>query len=93
MSKTYNKLNIKSINGELLINIRELHIKKIVKQMLENDAIPLEYINEKLRLNNLNNYSNPIIINDSSRFEYLFKIINKECTKGTALLITELSNN
>ena len=49
---TYNKLNEKSLKGYLLINIRDNYIKQIAKQMLDPkyNIIPLEYIDEKLRL-------------------------------------------
>lgn len=93
MPKQYNKLDINSLKGELLINIREKYVKEISKLLLERNVIPIEYLNEQIRLNNLRHVPNPYpIIDDDARMKFIINMISKACTKGTSRLITELCN-
>jgi len=87
----YNRLNEKSLKGTLLINIREKHIKEISKQMLnpEYNIIPLEYIDEKIRLDSIKK-NIEYIPNNESRLVYLTNILLKECVKGTSKIISEM---
>jgi len=87
----YNKLNDKSLKGYLLINIREKHIKDIAKQMLnsEYNIIPLEYIDDKIRLDCIQKQT-ICNINNESRLIYLTNILMKECVKGTSKIISEI---
>ena len=91
MQKQYNKLNEKSLKGYILINIREKHIKEIVKQMLSLDynIIPLEYINDKLKLECIKKQIE-FVPNDESRLIYLTNILMKECSKGTSKIISDI---
>lgn len=93
MSQTlkYNKININSLKGELLINIRDIHIKSLAKELLEKQIIPIEYIDKILTLELLQKKL-PIIINDENRLELINKLLNKECVKNTSRLIIDLCN-
>jgi len=89
--KKYNKLNEKSLKGNLLILYRDNYIKTIAKQMMspEYNIIPLEYIDEKLRLEFIkNNIESDIDID--KRLEFLTNILLKECSKGTSKIISDL---
>jgi hypothetical protein len=99
--KKYNKLNEKSLKGNLLILYRDNYIKTIAKQLMspEYNIVPLEYIDEKLRLDfiknnieydintNTNNNNNN---NNNKRLEFLTNILLKECSKGTSKIISDL---
>jgi len=85
----YNKKNINSIKGLILINIREQYILHLVKKIIEYNIIPLEYITEKLRLEYINKGQN-FIINDDIIFKFILKLFTKEITIGTSKLISEL---
>ena len=85
----YNKLNNNSLNGELLINIRDLHIIKLSKELLESKIFPIEYIDSHITLEYLQNQKS-IIINDNIRLEFIIKLLFKECIKNTSKLIIDL---
>jgi hypothetical protein len=87
----YNRLNKESLKGELLIKIRDLHIEKLSKELLESKIFPIEYIDKHITLECLQK-NIPIIINDSLRFEFINKLLNKECVKHTSRTIIELCN-
>ena len=91
MSKNlkYNKLNKESLKGELLINIRDFHIEKLSKELLESKIFPIEYIDKHITLEYLKQ-NLPIIINDSLRLKFINKLLYKECVKHTSRLIIEL---
>jgi hypothetical protein len=88
----YNKLNKNSLKGELLINIRDLHITKLSKELLELKIFPIEYIDLQITLEYLQN-KKPLIINDNIRLEFINKLLFKECIKNTSKLIIDLCNN
>lgn len=85
----YNKINIKSLKGELLINIRDLHVKTISKELLESKIFPIEYIDKHITLECLQK-NVPVIINDKLRLEFINKLLYKECVKHTSRLIIDL---
>ena len=91
MKKQYIKLNEKSLKGYILINIREKHVKDLVKKMLdpEYNIIPLEYIDDNIRLESIQK-NIECIINNESRIVYLTNILMKECSKGTAKIISDM---
>jgi len=74
----YNKLNKKSLKGELLINIRDFHIKTISKELLDSQIFPIEYIDSQMTLEYLQS-KKPIIINNNLRLEFINKVLSKEC--------------
>ena len=92
--KKYNKLNEKSLKGNLLILYRDNYIKTITKYMMspEYNIVPLEYIDEKLRLDFIkNNIEYDINTNNNNkRLEFLTNILLKECSKGTSKIISDL---
>ena len=88
----YNKLNKESLKGELLINIRDIHIKSLSKELLEQKIIPIEYIDKILTLELLQQKI-PIIINNKNRLELINKLLYKECVKNTSRLIIDLCND
>ena len=88
----YNRLNKKSLKGELLINIRDFHIKTISKELLDSQIFPIEYIDSQITLECLQS-KKPIIINDNLRLEFINKVLSKECIKNTSKLIIDLCNN
>ena len=96
MDTYYNKINKHSLKGELLIMIRNEYIDLISKQFLDNNIIPIEYIDNKLHLETINKKTNiliedSIIITDTLRIEFIRKLLSKELIKGTAHVITTLS--
>ena len=86
-----NKLNEKSLEGNILIEIRNKHVKEIVKTMMnpEYNIIPLEYIDERIRLDCIKNKTEYINDNES-RLIYLTNILMKECIKGTSKIISDM---
>ncbi len=94
MQTTYNKTNKQSLLGEILIGSRTQYIKTLAKNILlsEKLIIPLEYIDEKLRLNSIRE-DKPLIINYDTRLEFLIDILDTEATKGTAKLISEICSS
>ena len=91
MQKQYNRLNENSLKGCLLINIREKHIKEIANKMLSLDynIIPLEYIDDKIKIDSLKKEIE-FIPNDESRLLYLTNVLMKECSKGTSKIISDM---
>jgi hypothetical protein len=92
-NKQINKLNEKSLKGNLLIEIRNKHVETIVKTMLDPkyNIIPLEYIDEKIRLESIQKQIE-YVNNNESRITYLSNILMKECSKGTSKIISEICN-
>jgi hypothetical protein len=89
--KQINRLNEKSLQGNILIEIRNKHIESIVKKILnpEYNIIPLEYIDEKIRLECIKKKIE-FIPNNDSRIIYLNNLLLKECSKGTSKIISEM---
>lgn len=92
INKKYRRLNNESLKGELLINIRDLHIKQISKQLFYSKIFPINYIDENIRLELLKN-NKPIIIDDNIRLNYINNLLYKECVKNTSRLIIDLCEN
>ena len=90
IEKKYNKLNEKSLKGYILINDRDTYIKSIVKTLLKPNynIIPLEYIDEKIRIDCIRK-NIECNINYDNRLEILTNIFLKECTKETSKIISE----
>ena len=91
----YNKINNKILKGELLIVSRNTYIELLSKEFLINKIIPIEYIDNKINLDNINKLildKNYIIkeINDTNRLIFINNLLSKECVKGTAKLITDM---
>jgi methyl coenzyme M reductase gamma subunit len=46
----YNTLNIKTLKGNLLINIRDRYIEQLVKKLIDKNIIPTEFLNDLVKL-------------------------------------------
>lgn len=91
MEYKYTKINKNSLKGEILINSRNTYIELISKDFLDNKIIPIEYIDNKLHLENINkNKLDPFIINDNLRLNFIKELLSKECIKGTAHVIANM---
>ena len=92
-NKQINRLNEKSLQGNILIEIRNKHVESIVKKICnpEYNIIPLEYIDEKIRLESIQKKIE-YVNNTESRIKYLSNILMKECSKGTSKIISEMCN-
>ena len=90
-NKQINRLNEKSLQGNILIEIRNKHVESIVKKIFnpEYNIIPLEYIDEKIRLESIQKQIE-YVNNNESRIKYLTNILMKECSKGTSKIISEM---
>lgn len=86
-----NNLNKNSLKGYLLIEIRNKHVIELAKIMLdpEYNIIPLEYIDEKIRLDCIK-YKTEYVNDNESRLIYLTNILLKECVKGTSKIISDM---
>ncbi len=93
MESPYTKINKNSLKGEILINSRKEYINLISKDFLENKIIPIEYIDNKIHLNNINKGNKNIIIDDILRLKFIVDLLNKECVKGTSRLISDMCSN
>lgn len=93
MENTYTKINKNSLKGEIFINSRKDYIHLISKDFLENKIIPIEYIDNKIHLNNINKGNKSIIIDDILRLKFIIELLNKECVKGTSRLISDMCSN
>lgn len=93
MESTYTKINKNSLKGEILINSRKDYINLISKDFLENKIIPIEYIDNKIHLHNINKGNKNIIIDDILRLKFIVELLNKECIKGTSRLISDMCSN
>ena len=91
----YNKINKNSLKGEILIESRNTYIELLSKDFLINRIIPIEYIDNKINLNNINKSKidkDYIIheINDIQRLHFIHDLLIKECIRGTSKLITTM---
>ena len=86
-----NRLNINSLKSNIIIGFRDKHITDLVDLVLTENysIIPLEWLDEKIRLECIINHKD-YIINEEIRKQFLINIFMKECKKDTAKLISEL---
>lgn len=89
METQYNKIKLNSIYGEILINIRKEHVDRISEKLVNLNIIPIQYIDEKIQLDNIRNKTN-ILINNQSRIDFIKNILNKECAKSLSKEINNL---
>ena len=91
MSK-YSKINKKSFKGEVLLYSRREHVNEIAKRLFSSKLIDNEYIDEQLKMEYLQK-KKEYVPNDELRLEYVNRILQTECSKMTARLINELTEN
>lgn len=91
MENKYSKINKNSLKGEILITSRNSYIDLIAKDFLIEKIIPIEYIDTKLNLENINKgIIVPLIIDDNLRLQFIKNLLTKECIKGTSSLIANM---
>ena len=83
MSK-YNKTTQNSLKGDILIEIRKMQTKLIANELIKNGIVPNQFIDKLFILEASNN------ISDEKRIEKLNEILQKESSKGTAKLISDI---
>jgi tRNA(Phe) wybutosine-synthesizing methylase Tyw3 len=86
MSK-YNKITLNSLKGEILIEIRKIQTMKICIELIKKEIVPTQYIDKILLLESCS------IITNEKRIEKLNEILQKESSKCTAKLISDICNN
>jgi len=91
MEHKYSKLNKKTLKGEILITSRNTYIELIAKDFLKDKIIPIEYIDKKIQLDNMNKNNDTILlIDDALRLKFITDLLLKECIKGTAHMISNM---
>jgi hypothetical protein len=88
MSKYY-QLNANSLKGEILVTIRNRHIKLLATQILENEIIPIQYLDDKIKLNFTPHQDNDTIT-DEIRLKFIYNILRSESNKYTSVLINKM---
>jgi hypothetical protein len=91
----YKKINKKMLKGNLLIESRNTYLELVSKEFLINKIIPIEYIDNRINLDNINKHildKNYIVseINDTQRLKFINELLSKECIKGTARIISDM---
>jgi len=92
----YKRTTKNSLEGDILIEIRKYHVKEISRELVIQNIISNQYLDNLIKIKSLkNNSTNAEVIeyNDEQRIQLLETLLQKECTKGTAKLINELTNN
>ena len=93
----YRRTSKKSLEGDLLIEIRKYHTSQIAKELVKYKIVSNQYLDNLIKIEALKKEKNipesPEIYTDEKRIEILEKLLQKECSKGTAKLINELCNS
>ena len=93
----YQRTTSSMLEGEILIEIRNRHIKLITKQFVINNIIPHTYLDNLIKLDNIKNNvytidNDPQYYNNVNRINILEKIFKKECIKHTAQFIRNITS-
>ena len=93
----YRRTSKQSLEGEILIELRKHHTSQIAKELVNHKIVPNQYLDNLIKIEALKKQTNiqetPEIYTDEKRIEILEKLLQKECSKGTAKLINELCNS
>ena len=94
----YQRTTASSLEGEILIEIRNRHIKLITEQFVINKIIPYTYLDNLIKLDNIKNNvytidDDPHYYNNVNRINILEKIFKKECIKHTAQFIRNITSH
>ena len=94
----YRRTNASNLEAEILIEIRNRHIKLITEQFVINKIIPHMYLDNLLKLDNIKNNiyaidGDPQYYNNIKRINILEKIFKKECIKNTAYFIHNITSH
>lgn len=91
----YRRTSKQSLEGEILIELRKHHTSQIAKELVNHKIVPNQYLDNLIKIEALKkqkNIQSQEIYTDAKRIEILEKLLQKECSKGTAKLINELTN-
>lgn len=89
----YQQSNKNIIQNEILIAIRKKHVSIIVDEFIKHNIISTEYLDNLIKIYNAKNsviLDNKDLFNDANRRIILENILQKECAKGTAKIISSL---
>ena len=93
----YRRTSKQSLEADILIELRKYHISQIAKEFIKHKIVPDQYIDNLIKIETLKKQKNIPesleIYTDEKRIEILEKLLQKECSKGTAKLINELCNS
>lgn len=79
---------------EILLKVREKHVSRIAHELIKQQIIPLENIDNLMRIDYMRSgititpENHHEIMTDINRIKYLNDLLQKECSKGTAKLIS-----
>lgn len=99
--KQYKRITKNTLEGEVLIEIRKYHVSQIARELVILNIVSKQYLDNLIKIKTLkNNIINvntntetvEIVYNDEKRIELLESLLQKECIKGSAKLINELTN-
>ena len=91
----YKRTNLQSLEGEFLIEIRKYHVNAIVREIVKKNIVSKNYLDNLIKIQTIKKGipETPDIYTDEKRIEILEKLLQKECAKGTAKLINELTKS
>ena len=90
----YKKINSTILGMEILLKVREKHVSRIANELIIKKIIPIEYLDNMMRIDYMrsgititpeNQFE---IMTDINRIKYLNDLLQKECSKGTAKIIS-----
>ena len=96
MEHKYSKLKKNTLKGEILIMSRNKYIELIAKDFLKDNIIPIEFIDKQIQLENMNKNNDKdntttLLVDDTLRLKFITELLSRECIKGTAHLIANMS--
>lgn len=92
MSANYNHTTSSTLKSAILIEIRNTHTAKIVKELVRTRIVPNEYLDKLLRIDMMNQYKTipEAGFNDIQRIGKLTQLLQKHSIASTASLISNL---
>ena len=92
ISNKINRITDKSLEQSILIIIRDTYIDNFIIELLKTECklIPIEYINENIRLELKQKKIQNTNIDEKMKIDFLTKIFKKECKLNTAKMISEI---
>jgi len=90
MDMKYKKMDKNMLEKELLIHFRKIYISLISQNLIKKNIISKEYLNNLIRLDNIKKQKPNNEITEIDRIDYLNQLLQRECKKTTAKLITSI---
>lgn len=90
----YKKINPNILGMEILLKVREKHVSRIAHELISHQIIPFEYIDNMMRIDymrsgiTITHENQHEIMTNINRIKYLNDLLQKECSKGTAKIIS-----